>query len=112
LWRTLKTSCLLYDDYDISIAPILPTTFNSCKSNLKVVEAAAKGKAIVCDKHPPYLDHQEGVIYVDDWVKELPEIMQDYDYVKMMADRLRKTVLENYNIKEITKKRMKLYESL
>ena len=106
----------LFDDTDISIAPLLPTKFNSCKSNLKVVEAGVKGKLICTTKTPPYLDFQsENIIYFEpdeDWTDKLTLLSKDRATVEQISKRLQEEVLDHYNPHRWTKFRMDLYKSI
>lgn len=43
------------DDLDIGIAPLLPTEFNACRSDVKFLEYAAAGVVPVCSAYGPYL---------------------------------------------------------
>lgn len=44
----------LYNSADVAMAPLKASRFNSMKSNLKVLEAAAKKIPIICSDLPPY----------------------------------------------------------
>lgn len=46
----------LLDNFYCSLAPLRPTKFTKNKSNLKILEAAAKGCAVAVTKTPPYTD--------------------------------------------------------
>ena len=106
----------LFDDTDISIAPLLPSKFNSCKSNLKVVEAGVKGKLICTTKTPPYLDFQsENIIYFEpdeDWTDKLTLLSKDRASVEQISKRLQEEILDHYNPHRWTKFRMDLYKSI
>jgi processive 1,2-diacylglycerol beta-glucosyltransferase len=45
-----------YDGHACAIAPLVDNPFNRCKSNLKVLEAGAKGIPIICSQVPPYVN--------------------------------------------------------
>lgn len=106
----------LYDETDVSLAPLIPTKFNGCKSNLKVVEAGVKGKAIVCTETPPYLDFKsENIIYVkpnESWQDTLELLSKDRATVEQLGKGLREEVLEYYNPNKWAKFRMDLYQSI
>jgi hypothetical protein len=57
-----------YDLCSVAIAPLANTAFNRCKSNLKILEAGAKGRPIFAQAMHPYIPfNSEGVIHVTDW---------------------------------------------
>ncbi len=45
-----------YDGHACALAPLVHNPFNLCKSNLKVLEAGAKGIPIIASSVPPYLN--------------------------------------------------------
>lgn len=59
LWLTPGGSMKKYlnflDSLDIGIAPLLPTPFNACRSDVKFLEYASRGVVPVCSAHGPYL---------------------------------------------------------
>jgi glycosyltransferase involved in cell wall biosynthesis len=114
--KGIKSYGTLLNDFDVSLAPLLPTFFNSCKSNLKVVEAGVKGKAIVCTETPPYLDFKsENIIYVkpnESWQDTLELLSKDRATVEQLGKGLREEVLEYYNPNKWAKFRMDLYQSI
>jgi glycosyltransferase involved in cell wall biosynthesis len=61
----------VYRHFDIVVAPLQDTKFNNCKSELKILEASAYKKPIICSAVYPYLYHQanDGVLLVtkNDW---------------------------------------------
>ena len=61
----------VYRHFDFVVAPLQDTKFNQCKSELKIVEASAYKKPIICSAVYPYLYHQanDGVLLVtqNDW---------------------------------------------
>jgi hypothetical protein len=102
-----------YADSDISLIPLVESTFNSMKSNLKVLETAAKkNPAIVSNVHP-YKDMP--VLYVNkqsDWFKHTRDLVHD----KAMRDELGLKLYEycnaNYSLKHINNKRYDIYSKL
>ena len=114
--KGIKSYGTLLNDFDVSLAPLLPTFFNSCKSNLKVVEAGVKGRAIICTETPPYLDFKsDNIIYIkpnESWQDKLQLLSKDRTTVEKMAKGLQEEVLEYYNCHRWTKFRMDLYKSI
>jgi len=103
----------LFDSFDVSLAPLLPTPFNGCKSNLKVVEAGAKGKAICATRTPPYTDFEsENIIWFDpneSWENKLILLAKEKAHLKDSAKLLHEEVLDKYSVDYWTEYRMKFY---
>lgn len=45
-----------YDGHEICLAPLADNKFNTCKSNLKILEAGAKGLPIICSSNDSYMN--------------------------------------------------------
>ena len=114
--KTIKSYGTLLNDFDVSLAPLLPTFFNSCKSNLKVVEAGVKGRAIICTKTDPYLDFKsDNIVYVDggeSWEETMYLLSKDRATVEKLGKGLREEILDYYNYEKWTKFRLDLYKSI
>jgi glycosyltransferase involved in cell wall biosynthesis len=56
----------VYKHFDIVVAPLQNTKFNNCKSELKILEASAYKKPIICSAVLPYLYHtaNDGVLFL------------------------------------------------
>ena len=74
----------LYQQIDVSLAPLIPSEFARCKSNLKMLEAGFSGCAIIVQNVAPYTSiARPGVncIGVDwsnnDWMKEIRNLHKD-----------------------------------
>lgn len=100
-----------YNGHACAIAPLRDSLFNRCKSNLKVLEAGAKGIPIICSPVPPYLNplDQHEVIYADDWRNAftLPH-SQLYDAGQSLAEHVR----EHYHMDDANELRRQLIEAL
>lgn len=88
------------DRLDVGLAPLLPTPFNRCRSDVKFLEYAAHGVAAVCSDLEPYrqtVTHGEtGLLFGDlpalesalDWIVEHP------DRRRAIAERARHEIAE------------------
>lgn len=69
----------VYRHFDIVLAPLLDTPFNNCKSELKIVEAAAYSLPIICSAVYPYLYHNgnDGVIFAtrNNWKQSIEKLI-------------------------------------
>ncbi len=56
----------VYKHFDIVLAPLQDNKFNNCKSELKILEASAYKKPIICSAVLPYLYHtaNDGVLFL------------------------------------------------
>lgn len=102
-----------YADSDISIIPLVDNKFGAMKSNLKVLETAAKkNPAIVSNVHP-YKDMP--VCYVNnqqDWYKWIKLLTFDEAARTEYGQKLFDYCNTNYNLHTINKKRYLIYNKL
>lgn len=109
-----------YNFIDVCLAPLRDTTFNRCKSELKIIEAAAMGKPIIASDVYPYnqiLVHGENALLVKekrgrDWYKHIRALTNDAEMREMLASNLKETVNERFNVDYWGKVRYELYKSL
>ena len=103
-----------YADSDISLIPLVNSKFNSMKSNLKVLETAAKkNPAIVSNVHPYrgfypacHVNNQKDWYY---WIKLL---VNDPDARKDYGKALFEYCNKNFNLHEVNKHRFAIYSKL
>lgn len=103
-----------YADSDISLIPLIDSKFNSMKSNLKVLETAAKkNPAIVSNVHPYkgfypacHVNSQKDWYY---WIKLLTK---DPDARKSYGNALYEYCNKNFNLHEVNKHRFAIYKKL
>ena len=107
----------VYRHFDIVIAPLQDTKFNNCKSELKIIEASAYKKPIICSAVFPYRYHQanDGVLLVtqNDWRTAIQKLvdaghsvrqsmgLSNYDYCQ-----------KHHNLSLHNLTRLQLYKSL
>lgn len=105
-----------YDGHKIAIAPLGDSVFNSCKSNLKVLEAGAKGIPIVCSKVEPYFNSvdKDVVLYAEnkaEWTSHLHRLTTDEAYCSNRAAVLAEHVRLHYNLRDANELRRQVIES-
>jgi hypothetical protein len=102
-----------YGDSDISLIPLVESKFNGMKSNLKILETAAKrNPAIVSDVHP-YKDMP--VFYVKkqtDWYKWVKLLSKDKWLREESGKELFNYCNDNFNLHVINKQRESIYKQL
>lgn len=110
-----------YNEIDIALAPLKNNTFNSMKSQLKVLEAGFHKKPLIASEVSPYMIdciHGKNSFLV----KEKRGHKEWYDYTKRliknpqmridMGEALHETVKDKYDLNNITRKRAQLYKTL
>jgi len=108
------------DETDIVIAPLAENEFNFMKSNLKQVECWTRKLPIVCSDIPPYnIDgrHMENCVLIPAkknahkyWSKYLKRLILDADLRKQIGEQLYEDFQVEYNLKDVTAKRIKFYK--
>ena len=101
----------LYKKIHVSIAPLAPSTFNKCKSNLKALEAGFTQTCIIAqDMHPytPFLNESNSILCKGPahWEQELKNL--DPERCKALAEQLHKDV-QFYSIENINNTRQQCY---
>lgn len=120
--------------YDIEVEDIHMYNGNgfvSHNSQLKVIEAGFKHKAIIAEEVGPYkldlnpmikkggeIDETGNALLVNpskthkQWAKYITYLVKNRDKVKLLQDNLYNTVKDTYNLKNVTKERVKFYKEI
>lgn len=120
-----------YDDIDVLLVPLEDNEFNRYKSELKLVEASIKNKCVIVSDVNPYkicginiIDkggeiNPEGNCYMINnrkgsmgWYKAIKRVATDEKLRDMMRTNLSKLTEKDYNLEEVTKKRIEEYKKL
>lgn len=99
-----------YCDSDISIIPLLDSKFNAFKSNLKVLETAAKHNPAIVSHVNPYLDLP--VCYAPTqqyWYKLVKELVNDAAMREEKGNELYEFCNKHFNINTINRRRYEIY---
>lgn len=106
----------LYEYADIVLVPLENTSWHSCKSNLKLLEAATKKLPVICSKVEPYsLDTDAPVLWVEsqkDWFEHIKYLILNPDKRIEYGEKLYEWAKEKYNIHSINKERRKAFADL
>jgi len=106
-----------YDFIDIALIPLRNNRFNNMKSNLKLLEAGFKKKAvIVSDVFPysPMLKHGINCLVVknkNDWFKHMNYLINNPKAISRLANQLYKDV-QIYHADEVARLRYSVYVAL
>jgi len=107
----------VYRHFDFVVAPLQDNKFNNCKSELKIIEASAYKKPIICSDVYPYMYHlgNDGVLFAErnDWKLAIQKLIDagssvresmgvsNYDYCQ-----------KHHNLELHNLTRLQLYKSL
>ena len=122
LWgRDIYSYGELYNEIDVAIVPLKDSTFNRCKSELKIVEAGWMKKAVVCSMVTPYqewIKHEKNGLLVNpsrnniDWFLAIRRLTMNPSLVEDMGEALHETITKNFDLDTHNKTRAELYKSL
>ena len=101
-----------YNDADACLVPLVDSTFNSMKSNLKLLEAACKKVPVIASNVHPYKDSP--IIPINkqtDWFPAIKKVIEDSIYRSEKGLELYEWANENYNLHKINLKRKDIYAS-
>lgn len=115
--RSLDTYMSAYDGHSVALAPLEDNEFNRAKSNLKVLEAGAKGLPIICSDLDCYQDEglSQYVLYAKDktdWENLTEMLYLKPDVAKEIGMGLAEYVRANYNITKMNDIRREIFRNL
>lgn len=128
--QDINKYALNYNYFDVSLAPLVDSYFNSCKSQLKVIEAGFHKKAIIASENMPYtLDLvsavDEGKFKSDgnalvvssrknhkDWAKHMKRLIDNPNMIEDLGNRLYETVKDKYALKNVCADRVQFLKSI
>lgn len=115
--KDLDNYMSVYESHAIAIAPLVDNDFNNCKSNLKILEAGAKGIPIVCSKVLPYFNPVDAraVTYAEnkaEWHYEIVKLLRNPNYREDRGLFLAEHVRTHYNLADANELRRQVIESL
>lgn len=133
----LKTYATHYDHCDVCLAPLTdhytkqigkgnkakiikrPHIFNKVKSELKVIEAGVKRKALIAQDFGVYSqtikDGETGILVKNNkkgWYNAIKKVVDDPRYRQELADNLHDWVMEEYSIERINGLRADFYKEV
>ncbi len=128
--RDITKYALNYNLFDISLAPLLESEFNSNKSQLKIIESGFHKKAVIASGVKPYtLDlvsaidqgnfNDKGNALIvppsknhKEWAKHMKRLVENPNMVEDLGNRLYETVKDKYSLKNVTKDRIEFFKSI
>lgn len=120
-----------YNELDVLLVPLQSNDFNSCKSELKFVEAGMMNVAVVASNFGPYtigstsffekggkVNEEGNCVLIDnnrahkEWAKTIEKLVKNPEYIGKLKENMHKHVLENYDIRKITANRAEWYKQI
>ena len=106
----------MYEHADIMVIPLENTEWHSCKSNLKVLEAASKRIPVIVSNVAPYNhDPDMPVLWVNsqkDWFSHLNYLILNADARAEYGNKIYDWANKKYNIKEVNQRRFVAFSDL
>jgi len=109
----------LYSQVDISIAPLQMNAFNDSKSEIKVAECGRYKVPLIASDVGCYdetiVNGETGYLISasapkSEWVRVLGKCLKDPNHVREMGENLHKITEEYFNLHNVVKHRLELYE--
>ncbi len=123
-----------YDYIDVALAPLdefdivtkpngqivkQPNIFNKVKSELKIIEAGMKKKALIAQDFGIYkelLNHEDTALLVSKndkgWYQAMRRLILEPELREKLANNLHNFVKDKYDIKNVTKDRVEIYKQI
>lgn len=129
--KDIMEYCTHYNNIDVLLVPLEENTFNSVKSELKLIEAGMMHKVAVVSNFGPYkigttnffekggkINPEGNVILIDkikkhkDWAKAIEKLVKNPEYIETLKKNLHETVKDKYNLSNVTKERVEFYKEI
>lgn len=123
----------MFDEIDVLLVPLLGNDFTKYKSELKMIEASAKGKPVIVSDVAPYnnscaigaierggaINKLGNCLLINNnkgskaWVKAITRLVKDEELRKMLSNNISNLInLPQYNLTEVAKKRIEFLKSI
>ena len=106
----------MYENADIVVIPLEQSDWHACKSNLKILEAAAKRLPVICSNVAPYnLDADAPVLWVNkqtDWFNYINLLLNNPNLREQLGNELYEWAKKKYNFETINAGRRQAYSNL
>jgi glycosyltransferase involved in cell wall biosynthesis len=119
-----------YNYFDVSLAPLVESMFNACKSQLKVIEAGFHKKPIIASETNPYTIDLINAVdegkFIDkgnallvsprknhkQWAQHIKRLIENPKMVEDLGNRLYETVKDKYSLMKVSKDRVQFFKSI
>jgi glycosyltransferase involved in cell wall biosynthesis len=129
--QEISKYALNYNYFDVSLAPLVPCTFNGNKSQLKAIEAGFHKKALIASETDPYtidlvsaiefggkFNPKGNALLVDvnknhkQWFQHMKRLVENPNMVEDLGNRLYETVKDKYSLKKVCEDRAQFLKSI
>jgi glycosyltransferase involved in cell wall biosynthesis len=110
-----------YNYFDVSLTPLVESTFNSYKSQLKIIESGFHKNAVISSEVKPYtLDLIDGVNSLlvspkknhKQWSQHMKRLADNPELVKDLGEKLYETVKDKYSLQKVSKDRVEFFKTI
>lgn len=105
-----------YDGINVAFVALKSNEFNKCKSNLKLLEAGFKRKALIIndvDPYREYLRHGENCLVVkrkSDWYKHMKQLIDTPELIEYLSTNLYNDVKDRFSLDTVVDTRYNVYK--
>jgi glycosyltransferase involved in cell wall biosynthesis len=128
--QNVSTYASNYNNFDVSLAPLVESVFNANKSQLKVIEAGFHKKALIASETEPYtldlinavdngnFNNKGNALLVNpkrnhkDWAKQMKRLVENPNMIEDLGNRLYETVKDTYSLKKVCNDRVQFFKSI
>jgi glycosyltransferase involved in cell wall biosynthesis len=118
--QTADKYASMYNNIDVALVPLVENSFNSYKSQIKIIEAGYFKKAVVVSSVNPYLVdcNKSNSIQIlpskrgDGWGSAMKSLIFNENKREDLAEALHEHVMDNYLMDKTNKIRHQLYQNL
>jgi glycosyltransferase involved in cell wall biosynthesis len=120
-----------YNNFDVSLAPLVVSDFNAHKSQLKVIEAGFHKKALIASETMPYTidlinSIEKGGVFNDkgnallvepsknhkQWGQHMKRLIDNPNLIEDLGNKLYETVKDTYSLKKVCEDRVSFLKSI
>ena len=127
--KNISTYASNYNNFDVSLTPLVDSFFNGCKSQLKVIEAGFHKKAVIASETTPYLLDLKSAVsngeFTDgnallvsqnknhkQWAQHMKRLIDNPNMIEDLGNRLYETVKDKYSLKNVCQDRVQFLKSI
>jgi len=129
--KEIKKYATNYNYFDVSLAPLFPSTFNNSKSQLKAIESGFFKKALIASEIEPYtLDLISAIDFGGafnpkgnsllvnpsknhkQWFQHMKRLMENPNMREDLGNKLYETVKDTYSLKKVCEDRVQFLKSI